>query len=94
MTNVHTFVEETTTTSSNDTIKLAMLADEQRWVFMVRYNRRYAPLVEKVKALISAPYIRTCVIEKCGSLVHPSGYDETFFDDWNHQIDLLRNLCG
>jgi len=30
MTNVHTFVEETTTTSSNDTIKLAMLADEQR----------------------------------------------------------------
>jgi predicted dehydrogenase len=94
MANVHTFVEETTTTSSNDTIKLAMLADEQRWVFMVRYNRRYAPLVEKVKALISAPYIRTCVIEKCWSLVHPSGYDETFFDDWNHQIDLLRNLCG
>jgi hypothetical protein len=61
---------------------------------MVRLNRRYAPLVEKVTALKSAPDIRACIIEKCRSLVHPTGYDETFCDDWNHQIDLLRYLCG
>jgi virulence factor len=91
---IHVFVEKPPTTSSKDTLRLAKLADEQRRIFMVGFNRRYAPLVEKAKALINGSNIRMCVIEKHRPMVQPRGYEETYSEDLIHQIDLLRYFCG
>jgi virulence factor len=91
---IHVFVEKPPTTSSKDTLQLAKLADEQRRIFMVGFNRRYAPLVEKAKALINGSDIRMCVIEKHRPMVQPRGYEETYSEDLIHQIDLLRYFCG
>ena len=91
---IHVFVEKPPTTSSTDTLELAKLADEQRRIFMVGFNRRYAPLVEKAKQLINGSDIRMCVIEKHRPMVQPRGYEETYSEDLIHQIDLLRYFCG
>ncbi len=91
---IHVFVEKPATTSSKDTLELAMLAGEQKRTFMVGLNRRYAPLVKKAKPLITDSDIRMCVIEKHRPLVQPRGYEETYSEDLIHQIDLLRYFCG
>ena len=91
---IHVFVEKPATTSSKDTLDLAMLADEQKRIFMVGLNRRYAPLVKKAKPLINDSEIRMCVIEKHRPLVQPRGFEETYSEDLIHQIDLLRYFCG
>ncbi len=91
---IHVFVEKPATTSSKATLELAKLADEQRRIFMVGFNRRYAPLVQKAKPLISGADIRICVIEKHRPMVQPRGYEETYSEDLIHQIDLLRYFCG
>ncbi len=91
---IHVFVEKPATTSSKATLELAKLADEQRRIFMVGLNRRYAPLVEKAKPLISGADIRMCVIEKHRPMVQQRGYEETYSEDLIHQIDLLRYFCG
>ncbi len=91
---IHVFVEKPATTSSEDTLELAKLADEQRQIFMVGLNRRYAPLVERAKELINGSDIRMFVIEKHRPMVQPRGYEETYSEDLIHQIDLLRYFCG
>lgn len=91
---IHVYVEKPATTSSKVTLELAKLADEQRRIFMVGFNRRYAPLVEKAKPLIASSDIRMCVIEKHRPTVQPRGFEETYTEDLIHQIDLLRYFCG
>jgi virulence factor len=91
---IHVFVEKPATASSKDTLELAKLADEQRRIFMVGLNRRYTPLVQKAKLMISGADIRMCVIEKHRPMVQPRGYEETYSEDLIHQIDLLRYFCG
>jgi virulence factor len=91
---IHVFVEKPPTISSKYTLQLAELADEQKRIFMVGFNRRYAPLVGKAKALINSSDIRMFVIEKHRPMVHPRGHEETYFEDLIHQIDLLRYFCG
>lgn len=91
---IHVFVEKPATTSSKYTLELAMLADEQKRIFMVGLNRRYAPLVKKAKTLINGSDIRMCVIEKHRPMVQQRGFEETYSEDLIHQIDLLRYFCG
>jgi virulence factor len=91
---VDVFVEKPATTHSQATETLADLAAERGRIFMIGFNRRFAPLYRQAKERFGERTIRMCLIEK-----HRPGAKErdlagTYLDDTIHQIDLLRFLCG
>jgi virulence factor len=91
---VDVFVEKPATMCSADTRELAELADELGRVLMVGFNRRYAPLHQKARAVWGDRPVTLCVLEK--QRVSPLHVDlsHQYVDDTIHLIDLLRWFCG
>jgi virulence factor len=91
---VHVFVEKPPTASSQNTLSLARLAEHKNRMFMVGFNRRFAPLVNQARSQMDASQIRLCIIEKHRPGIQKRGYEETYQEDLIHQVDLLRHFCG
>lgn len=91
---VDVYVEKPATESSQETQELADLAAEQDRIFMVAFNRRYAPLYVKAKEIFGERTIRQCIIQKHRSGLKDRDLAQTYLDDTVHQIDLLRYFCG
>ncbi len=86
---IDVFVEKPATQSSQQTQILADLARQNQRIFMVGFNRRYAPLYRLAKERFAGRHIGFCTVEK----YRPSAYHTSLFnnhlDDTIHQIDLL-----
>jgi virulence factor len=91
---IDVFVEKPATTHSQSTQALAELADERQRVFMVGFNRRFAPLHRRAKEIFGNREIQMCLIEKHRSGTKERDLAATYLDDTIHQIDLLRFYCG
>jgi virulence factor len=91
---IDVYVEKPATTASSATQELADLANAQERIFMVGFNRRYAPLFQKAKDIFGSNPIRLCMVEKHRSGIKPRDLFQTYLDDTVHQIDLLRYFCG
>ncbi len=91
---IHVFVEKPPAASAVETRKLAELAENNQRVFMVGFNRRFAPLVEYAKTMFSKEQIRMCILEKHRPGIQDRDLAEAYREDLIHQIDLLRFLCG
>jgi len=91
---VDVFVEKPATMCSADTHELAKVADELGRVLMVGFNRRYAPLHQKARAVWGDRLATLCLLEK--QRVSPLHVDlrNQYLDDTIHLIDLLRWFCG
>ncbi|GCF94432.1 dehydrogenase [Enterococcus florum] len=59
--NIHVFIDKPVSESYKETKELFELAEEKDLLFMVGFNRRFAPMVEKLKSL---PEKRTIHLEK------------------------------
>jgi virulence factor len=91
---VDVFVEKPATISSVQTHALAELADKEKRVLMVGFNRRYASLYRQGKELFGDRKMAMCVVEKHRRASRPLDLFQTYLDDTVHQIDLLRFYCG
>jgi virulence factor len=91
---IHVFVEKPATTSAADTLRLAQTAAEKDRVFMVGFNRRFAPLVQKARAQVDMETVRLCVVEKHRPGLQARSLAEAYQEDLIHQVDLLRFLNG
>jgi virulence factor len=91
---IDVFLEKPPTESSFETEGLADLAQANKCVFMLGFNRRYALLYQDAKEIFEDRRIQSCVVEKHRpSAFHPSLYNN-YLEDTIHQIDLLRYFCG
>ncbi len=93
-TGIDVFLEKPATLHSQETLELAQMADAQKRILMVGFNRRFAPLHQQAKMLWGERPIGLCVLEKHrSSAAHPDLFSN-YIDDTIHLIDLLRFLCG
>jgi virulence factor len=87
-------VEKPATQSSRETAILGELAERGGRVFMVAFNRRYAPLYQQAKELFTGRRVALCLAEKHRErAVNPSLFDHYYEEDI-HMIDLLRWYGG
>jgi virulence factor len=91
---IDVFVEKPATEHSQQTQALAELAGQNNRIFMVGFNRRYAPLYRQAKEIFAGRPIRLCVLEKHRTGVRQRDLHQTYLDDIIHQIDLLRYFTG
>ena len=61
---VDVLVEKPATLSSRETAQLGELAERSGRVFMVAFNRRFAPLYQRAKDLLEGRRVGLCVAEK------------------------------
>lgn len=91
---VDVYVEKPAATDSQRAQILADLAERERRIFMVGYNRRYAPLYRQAKEIFGDRKIRMCILEKHRASIWDRDLEESYLDDIIHQIDLLRFFTG
>jgi virulence factor len=91
---VDVLVEKPATLSSRETAILGELADKAGRVFMIAFNRRFAPLYQQAKDLFAGRRVTLCVAEKHREhAVNVSLFDHYYEEDI-HMIDLLRWFGG
>ena len=91
---VDVLVEKPATLSSRETALLGELAERSSRVFMVAFNRRFAPLYQQAKDLFAGRRVALCVAEKHRArAVNPTLFDHYSEEDI-HMIDLLRWYGG
>lgn len=86
---VDVYVEKPATQSSQQTQILADLARQNQRIFMVGFNRRYAPLYRLAKEKFAGRHIGFCTVEKYRSSAFHTNLFNNHLDDTIHQIDLL-----
>ena len=91
---IDVYVEKPATVYSHQTRDLAELADTTGRIFMVGFNRRYAPLYQQAKTIFGKRPVGLCIIEKHRPGMKQRNLRQTYLDDTIHQIDLLRYFTG
>ena len=86
---IDVFVEKPATQSSAQTQMLTDLARQNKRIFMVGFNRRYAPLYRLAKERFAGRHIGFCTVEKHRTSAYHTSLFNNHLDDTIHQIDLL-----
>lgn len=86
---IDVFVEKPATQSSAQTQILTDLARQNKRIFMVGFNRRYAPLYRLAKERFAGRHIGFCTVEKHRTSAYHTSLFNNHLDDTIHQIDLL-----
>lgn len=88
------FVEKPATLNSDQTAKLAEMADRKRSVFMVGFNRRYAPLHRHAREMLGDTTVEQATFTKFRTRPFHDSVRNHMYDDTIHIIDTLRFFCG
>ena len=88
------FTEKPATESAAETRKLAELADAQKRIAMVAFNRRYAPLSVQAKELWGKRAITLANIQKSRERPGFKGLPMHVSEELVHVIDILRFFGG
>jgi len=91
---VDVLVEKPATLSSHETALLGELADQAGRVFMVAFNRRYAPLYRLAKDLFTDRRVMLCTAEKHRERAVNTSLFNHYSEEAIHMIDLLRWYGG
>jgi virulence factor len=91
---VDVLVEKPATMTSNETQALTERAEARRRIFMVAFNRRFAPLHRRARELWGGRAVGLALFQKHRpEAAHPDLFGN-YIDDTIHLIDLLRFFCG
>ena len=91
---IDVFVEKPATMRLSETKELVELADDKGKILMVGFNRRFAPLHLKAKALWGDKSVGMGIFRKFRSSPAFDDIYRQLYEDTIHQIDLLRFYCG
>jgi predicted dehydrogenase len=96
---LHMFIEKPPGVTSFQTGRLAKLAQANGCLTMVGFNRRYIPLMEKVKGMADerGPIVHGVAIFYKNMAESPPYYGgaiDTLTCDIIHAVDVLRWICG
>lgn len=91
---VDVYVEKPATLDSRQTLALAELAEQKNRVFMVGFNRRYAPLHQKARAELGQAKVEQATFTKFRTKPFHDSVRNHLYDDTIHIIDTLRYFCG
>jgi virulence factor len=88
------FVEKPATLDATQTAELADLADRRHCVFMVGFNRRYAPLHRQAREAVGETAVEQATFTKFRTRPFHDSVRNHLYDDTIHIIDTLRFFCG
>jgi virulence factor len=88
------FIEKPATESAAETQKLAELADEQKRIAMVAFNRRFAPLSVKARELWGKRTVTMGNFQKSRSKPGFKGVRMHILEELVHIIDIVRFYGG
>jgi virulence factor len=88
------FVEKPLAQNSIEVELLAKLAEANKRILMVAFNRRFSLLYQKAKELFINKKIQMILIQKNRPYASHINLYNNYLDDTIHQIDLLRFFCG
>jgi virulence factor len=91
---IDVFVEKPATLHAAETRELAELAERRGRVFMVGFNRRFAPLHRHALDLLAGKPPDVAWFQKDRATPSYASLFDLYTDDAIHQIDLLRFYCG
>ncbi|TDX52370.1 Gfo/Idh/MocA family protein [Orenia marismortui] len=88
--NIDVYVDKPISYSIDESRRIVNLAKEKGLKLMIGFNRRYAPMYQKLKEIDSPAMI---MLEK-NRLSKPQEVREAIYDDFIHIIDTMRFLAG
>lgn len=88
------FVEKPATLDSMQTAELAEMAERKGCVFMVGFNRRYAPLHRQAREALGVTAVEQATFTKFRTRPFHDSVRNHLYDDTIHIIDTLRYFCG
>lgn len=91
---VDVFVEKPATLFTGQTQSLAELADKNRRILMVGFNRRYAPLHQRAREYWGSRKVEQAVFTKLRVRPFHDDMRSHLYDDTIHLVDALRYFCG
>lgn len=89
---IDVYVDKPLAATLNQGEQLVEQAERQGRKLMVGFNRRFAPMYQRVKE--EGPFHTLDIAKHRGDGVRPVRYDITLLDDYLHVIDTLRFLAG
>lgn len=94
--NIDVFVEKPLTMTTSEARELADLADNNKCILMVSFNRRYSLLYKQAHELLDNREIDLASFNKFRSISTnlPSDLQDYLLEDLIHQIDLIRFYCN
>lgn len=91
---IDVFSEKPLTTESKLSIELGKLANQNKLILAVGFNRRYASLYQQAREIFGARRIQFALIQKHRRNGGEPTLEQFLLDDIIHQIDLVRFFCG
>ena len=91
---VDVYSEKSLTPGSNESFELGQIADKNKRVLAVGFNRRYALLYRQAKEIFGSRRIQLALFQKHRTEQGDKTLFQLFLDDIIHQIDLARFYCG
>lgn len=91
---IDVYVEKPATLVSAQTRELGEIADRLGRVFMVGFNRRFAPLHRQARDLLAEKPPDLARLQKDRPRSSSPTLFDLYIDDTIHQVDLLRFFCG
>ena len=91
---IDVFMEKPASESSEETRRLAELADQNKSILMLAFNRRFAPLSIKAKELWGTRKVTLGVFQKNRAKPGFQGLFNHVNEELVHVIDLARFFCG
>lgn len=91
---IDVYVEKPGTFYSSELRELIALAERQQRVFMVGFNRRYAPLHVQAHSHVEGLSISTAIFQKTRHQPGSTELRDLLIEDPIHLIDILRYYCG
>ena len=91
---IDVYTEKSLTSTSEQSFDLARIAQENKRVLAVGYNRRYALLYKQAKEVLGSREVELAIIQKHRTKASNPTLFEQYLDDTIHQIDLMRFYCG
>ncbi|MCY6960578.1 Gfo/Idh/MocA family protein [Clostridium brassicae] len=88
--NIHVYVDKPIANTYDEALKITKLAEKNNVMFMVGFNRRFAPMYTKLTEVTNPNII---LMEK-NRVNSPKAIREVIFDDFIHIIDTLCYLLN
>jgi virulence factor len=91
---IDVYAEKSLTEYSKQSLQLAEIAQANKRILAVGFNRRYALLYKQARQILGDRKVDLAIVQKHRTEAYNSTLFKHYLDDSIHQIDLMRFYCG